>query len=87
VLLQLELVAAVEAQTAYNRNDRNDNFEYSDPDVGEMDAVGLFTVFVCRESRNGDNPDDETGGDELEDAIPDALCVCVSSLPGAERLE
>lgn len=36
-------------------------------------AVGAFAVDACCEGGNGGDPEDDGGGDELEDCIPDSL--------------
>jgi hypothetical protein len=76
VLQQLGLVAAVEAQAAEDRKCGDDELEDRDPQVGEVDAVGLSAILTDSEGDNGADPNDDAGGDELEDAVPDALELC-----------
>jgi hypothetical protein len=73
VLLQLRLVLLVKPQAAQDRNGRDDEFPHREPDVSEVRAVGLFAVAADSKRNDGCDPDDEGGGDELEDAVPVAL--------------
>lgn len=65
VLQQLGLVAAVEAQAAEDRNRGDDELEDCNPQVGEVDAVGLPAILADGEGDDGADPDDDAGGDEL----------------------
>jgi hypothetical protein len=73
MLLQLCLVLFVETQAAQDCNRRDDEFEYCEPDVWEVGAVGLLAVASDGEGDDGCDPDDERGEHELEDAVPVAL--------------
>ena len=76
MLLQRRFVAAVEAQTAHEGNRGDDEFENCDPEMREVNAVGLSTVLPYCECDNSAGPYDDAGGNELKDAIPYALYRC-----------
>lgn len=73
MLQQFRLVPAVEPQTAQNRNRGDDELEDRDPQMREVYTVGLSAVLADGERDNGADPDDDAGGYELENAVPDAL--------------
>ena len=74
MLPQLRFVAAVEAQTAQDGNRGDDELKNGDPEMREVNAVGLSTVLSQCECDNRADPYDDAGGNELKDAIPYALC-------------
>lgn len=77
---QLCFVPGVEAQTGQDGYGCHNDVQDGDPDVCKVHAVALFAVDSDGECDDGRYPDDDTGRNELEDSIPDALRV-VSKLP------
>lgn len=76
MLPQLRFVAAVEAQTAQDGNCGDGELENCDPEMREVNAVGLSTVLPQCECDNSADPYDDAGGNELKDTIPYALYRC-----------
>lgn len=74
MLPQLRFVPAVEAQTAQDGNRGDDELEDRDPEMREVNAIGLSTVLSQCECGNGADPYDDAGGNKLKDTIPYALC-------------
>jgi hypothetical protein len=73
MLQQLRLIAAIESQAAQDRDSSNDKFKDCDPEMREVDAIGLPAVLAYGEGDNRPNPDNDTGGNKLKDSKPDAL--------------
>jgi hypothetical protein len=73
MLRQSCLVLSIEFQCADNGNGSDDDFDNGEPDVREVDAVGGFAVCSDCERDDGCDPDDESGWDELQNTIPEAL--------------
>ena len=65
VLQQLWLVAAVEAQTAENGYCGDDEFEDRDPQMCEVDTVGLSAVLPNCEGDDSADPDYDACGNKL----------------------
>lgn len=65
MLAQDSFVLAVESDGAQNSNGSDDELECCDPDVREVDTVGLLAEGFCGEGDDGCEPDDQARGDEL----------------------
>lgn len=78
MLEQLRLHAAIKSQTADDRHGRHNELEDGDPQMRKVHAVGLSAILADSERDDGADPDDDRGGNELQDAVPDALLLCQS---------
>jgi hypothetical protein len=70
MLRQSSLVLSVKLQCADNGNGSDDDFDNAEPDVRKVDAVRGFAVYAGCERYGGYDPDEESGGDELQDTVP-----------------
>jgi hypothetical protein len=73
VLLQLGLVLLVESQAAQDSNGCDNDFPDGEPNVREMNVVGLFAVGPDCERDGGRDPDNDRRWDKYKDAVPIAL--------------